>query len=272
MTINNCFRDSGMSVYECGTEYFREGRRANAEFRLAIEHEMSVYVNDTLAMRLVCSPELLPELVLGRLFTDGFIKSAGDVDYLYICPQGTRASVTLPHAASVVPAVAKTPTCCTGNQVFGSAGETAPPEPVQPMAWREEWVYDLAQRFEEGMPTYAETRGTHSCFLAGRGRLLYSCEDIGRHNALDKLIGCALRDGVDLTQTMVYSSGRIPTDMAEKVIRAGIPVLISKTVPTDRAVQLARSCRLTLICTAQTRHMVVYSDGMALLDSKQASA
>ena len=271
MTINNCFREGGMSVYESGTEYFREGRRVNAEFRLAMEHELSVYVNDVLAMRLVCSPELLPELVLGRLLTEGLIKSAEDVEYLYICPQGTRAMVTLPHAPAPESAVAKTPTCCTGNQVFSSAAEAAP-APVKPIPWREEWVYALAQRFEEGMPTYAETRGTHSCFLASRGRLLYSCEDIGRHNALDKLIGCALRDGVDLTQTMVYSSGRIPTDMAEKVIRAGIPVLISKTVPTDRAAELARRCRLTLICTAQSRHMVVYSDGMALCGERQASA
>ena len=271
MTVNNCFRDGGMSVYESGAEYFREGRRANAEFRLAREHEMDVYVNDVLTLRLVCSPELLPELVLGRLFTEGIIKDVGEVDHLYICPQGTRAMVTLPHAGAPAPAVGKTPTCCTGNKVFCQAGESGL-TPVKPIPWREEWVYALAQRFEEGMPAYAETRGTHSCFLAERGRILYSCEDIGRHNTVDKLVGRALCDGVDLTQTMVYSSGRIPTDMAEKVIRAGIPVLISKTVPTDRAAELARRCRLTLICTAQSEHMVVYSNGMTGYESKQASA
>ena len=59
-------------------------------------------------------------------------------------------------------------------------------------------------------------------------RDLFSCEDIGRHNALDKVIGYALRHQIDLTECMVYSSGRIPTDMAMKAIYAGIPVLSSK--------------------------------------------
>ena len=91
------------------------------------------------------------------------------------------------------------------------------------------------------------------------GKILYLCEDIGRHNALDKVLGRALIDGVDLTQCVLFSSGRIPDDMMEKVIRARVPLLASNAVPTDRAVELARRYHVTLICTARPDGMDIFS-------------
>ena len=82
---------------------------------------------------------------------------------------------------------------------------------------------------------------------------------IGRHNALDKVIGYALRHQIDLKECMVYSSGRIPTDMAMKAIYAGIPVLSSKASPTTEAIELAKTYRLTLICAARRDRMKVFS-------------
>jgi len=76
-------------------------------------------------------------------------------------------------------------------------------------------------------------------------------EDIGRHNAFDKVVGWALLNGVDLAKCMLYTSGRVPSDMASKAIRAGIPILVSKSVATDQGVALARAYGLTLICEAK---------------------
>ena len=92
------------------------------------------------------------------------------------------------------------------------------------------------------------------------GEILYCCEDIGRHNALDKAVGRALIDGVDLRQCVLFSSGRIPADMMEKAIRAGVPLLASNAVPTDRAVALARAYRVVLICTARSDSMNIFAD------------
>ena len=109
------------------------------------------------------------------------------------------------------------------------------------------------------MPLHAATWATHSCFLARNGEILFSCEDIGRHNAMDKAIGYALRNGIPLSECMVYSSGRIPTDMAKKAIRAAIPVLISKAAPTRQAIALAHTYGLTLICAARRDSMRQYT-------------
>lgn len=117
----------------------------------------------------------------------------------------------------------------------------------------------MADTFADGMPLHGVTFATHSCLLARRDEILFSCEDIGRHNALDKVIGYALRHQIDLTECMVYSSGRIPTDMAMKAIYAGIPVLSSKASPTTEAIELAKAYRLTLVCAARRDRMKVFS-------------
>jgi FdhD protein len=142
------------------------------------------------------------------------------------------------------------------NSLFASGRE---PQPIQPISWKEEWIFSLAKAFEGGTPIHTATGGAHSCYLALEGKLLYCCEDLGRHNALDKVIGLAMRDGVDLHHVVLYTSGRVPTDMAMKAIRAGIPILVSKTTPTNLAVELAEQYGLTLICSAKSNRFVTYT-------------
>ena len=117
----------------------------------------------------------------------------------------------------------------------------------------------MADAFADGSPLHGITFATHSCNLAQKDNILISCEDIGRHNALDKVIGYALRHNIDLHQCMVYSSGRIPTDMTLKVIHAGIPILSSKASPTSEAIDLAKKYHLTLICAARRDRMKVFT-------------
>ena len=197
------------------------------------EHKASVTINGSYAMELTCLPQYLPELVLGQLLTQGYIQTSDDVQTLCIDRDG-QVSVTLQ----------KNP---------------APLCPVTPIPWKTEWVFALADRFAAGMPIHGTTFATHSCFLAQGETLLFACEDIGRHNALDKAIGYALRNGIDLTQCLLYSSGRMPSDMVPKAILAGIPVLVSKGSPTAGAVALAQAHGLTLICAARQDRMKQFS-------------
>lgn len=183
---------------------------------------------------------------------------------IHICEHGTRAAVslndTLPKNNTSDDFVELTPTSCTSNHVLNDDFRTCKTlSPVTPATWKASWIFSLADRFAKGMPLHKETWCTHSCFLAMEDQLLFQCEDIGRHNALDKAIGYALLHGINLTRCIVYSSGRIPTDMAEKAIRAGISILSSKASPTQEAVELAGRYHLTLVCNARRDSMRVYA-------------
>lgn len=265
MYINETCRDLPLLVQTSHLYMGRDGAERTETEDLLREHSMEVYVNDRLTMRLVCVPQYLSELVLGRLLTEGIIRTAADVEQIYICEAGLRARVLLrpglasPSAKSA-PCVEDTPTCCTDNRIlhrdFSQYQKLAP---VKPIPWEASWIFSMADRFAKGMPLHEKTWATHSCLLACQGELLFSCEDIGRHNALDKAIGYALKNGVDPGHCILYSSGRIPVDMASKAIRAGIPVLASKAAPTAEAVELAKSCHLTLICAARRDRMKRYT-------------
>ncbi|MGN8799619.1 formate dehydrogenase accessory sulfurtransferase FdhD [Candidatus Merdisoma sp. HCP28S3_D10] len=266
MYINELYDKLPLLSAETYTYIDRDGDCHTESEPVLTEHVLDVYLNDRLTMKLVCIPQYLTELVLGRLLTEGILEDASDVEQIYICEHGRRARVVLCEkeggnaSTSAEPFTELTPSCCTGNHILNDYFLTGKPvKPVTPISWKAEQVFDLADRFHAGMPLHGQTWATHSCFLAKDGQLLFQCEDIGRHNALDKAIGYALRHGIPLSRCMVYSSGRIPTDMAMKAIRAGIPILASKASPTAEAIALAKEYGLTLVCAARRDRMKLFA-------------
>lgn len=245
----------------------RDGQLISKQEQILKEHLIDVYLNDHLTMKLVCLPQYLTELILGRLLTERIIDSISDIKQIYICEYGKRAKVYLNRTSKTLPQntennlfIEITPTCCTGNHILNDyfvSGQT--PKTVPSINWKPDWIFQMADAFADGMPLHSTTFATHSCLLARNGQILFSCEDIGRHNALDKVIGYALRNQINLRECIVYSSGRIPTDMAMKAIYAQIPILASKASPTVEAIELAKEYHLTLICAARRDRMKVFS-------------
>lgn len=243
--------------------YTPDGGVHTAGDPLQEESLLDITVNDIPTMRLGCSANHLVELTVGRLFTEGLISSVEDIDYLSVCEHSMRADVYLHDrqadcSRAFVPTV---PTCCTNNKTLNdwfSTGEEL--QPVQPVPWDLEWVFRVAREFARDKTAHAVTKGAHSAYLALPEETLCMREDIGRHNAFDKAIGWALLEGVDLRQCLLFTSGRVPTDMVTKAVRARIPLLVSKTVATDKTVELARKFNLTLICTATPESIDVLND------------
>lgn len=227
------------------------------------EHSLDVYVNEELTMRVVCTPTHLFDLVVGRLFTEGLVPGIEEIESIDLLASGTRANVYLRNRQADLSRahVDVVPTCCTGNQVFNSyfVGDSTLRK-IDPIEWDPEWVFSLARTFADDSPLHRKTFGAHSCYLSLEGELICCREDLGRHNALDKVVGHALREGISLERCVLYSSGRVPVDMVQKAIRARIPVLASKAVPTDMTIRLAQEFGLSLICSARPDSMRVLSD------------
>lgn len=120
-------------------------------------------------------------------------------------------------------------------------------EGINPIAWTGEQVSRLAKVFleYEGIHTY--TSAAHMAILAKGDDILCVMEDISRHSAIDKAIGYGILHDTDLTQCMIYSSGRVQADTVHKLVNAGVPILISKSVPTLQAIELAKDKGITII-------------------------
>ena len=217
------------------------------ERTLAAEHAAAILVNEQPAFRVVCTPELLPQLALGRLLTEGWITSADEVERVAVCAQGLKISVQLRHPlAAAEQAGQEVPSCCTDNLTLASPVQLPPLAPVPQREIPAAWVDALADAMGQGLSLYRATHAVHSCLLLRAGKILYRCEDLGRHNALDKAVGCALTEGVPLAECVLFTSGRVPVDMVRKAIRAGVPALVSKSMPTVQSLELAEEYGLKL--------------------------
>ncbi len=211
---------------------YRDGKKGVEEIAVIFEHVLDVVINGQRIYRIVCTKSDLKELVTGRLVTDGLIKKKDDIRDLFLCKSGNEVSVISDPEITPYPNVTdrlrKLPMC----------------------EWKPEWVFALADEFGRGSKIHDMTGASHVSVLAREGKTLCVCEDIGRHNAVDKAVGYAILNDIPLSECMIFTSGRVPVDMVEKIIAAGIPVLVSKSSATEQSVKLAEEYGLTLICKA----------------------
>ena len=115
--------------------------------------------------------------------------------------------------------------------------------------------------FENPGSLFVETGCAHSCALVFEGKVVCCIEDIGRHNALDKVIGYALKNQISLKNSYIFTSGRISKDYLQKVIAAGIPMAVSRAAVTANAVALARQEHVTMLGFIRKDSGNLYTEG-----------
>lgn len=235
--------------------YSNDGSVSRTESQIIHEHIINLYINDNLYARTTCTADNLAELVVGKLICERMIENYEDIDCIDVSNDGGRANIYLNNDITMSAGIMLEPTCCTSNRVYFDSGVrdylkfddelSSRCHKIEP-----ETVFKIIDAFQKGSHIHRNTNGTHSAYLAYKNDVVFSCEDIGRHNAIDKVIGYAAINKLDFSKCIIFTSGRVPMDMVQKVIFARIPILISKSVVTDEALNLAKDCGLTLICKA----------------------
>jgi FdhD protein len=145
---------------------------------------------------------------------------------------------------------------CAQGTVFGDLMEALENVSLPATELRTSWLYKLAHEINTTPSLYLEAGAIHGCVLAHEDRPLVYMEDVGRHNAVDKIAGWMFKHGVPAHDKIFYTTGRLTSEMVIKTVRMGIPILISRSGFTAWGVELARKANLTLIGRARGKRFV----------------
>jgi FdhD protein len=145
---------------------------------------------------------------------------------------------------------------CAQGTVFGDLMEALETISLPKAELRTSWLYALTNKINTTPSLYLEAGAIHGCVLAQEDRALVYMEDVGRHNAVDKIAGWMFKEKVSAADKIFYTTGRLTSEMVIKTVRMGIPILISRSGFTAWGVELARKANLTLIGRARGKRFV----------------
>jgi FdhD protein len=250
---------------------------------LAAEEPLGIRIGGhavTLTMR---TPGDDIDLAAGFLVSEGVVRSASDIRQIRICSAdncghgdhdaaGNIADVSLGPDVAVPPGLRRSFLSTSACGVCGKASIqeltvmpnfdlSADHARITPAL-----LAGLPDKLRDAQRVFASTGGLHAAGLfSGDGELLAVREDVGRHNAVDKVVGWALRDGrLPLAGCILLVSGRASFELVQKAVMAGIPVLAAVSAPSSLAADLAEQAGLTLVGFLRGRSMNVYSGGQRI--------
>lgn len=235
---------------------FSGGRFQPMDIPVVQERPLALYVNGQELVTLLCTPSKLEALVVGFLAFEGIIRGLEDLQGLTVLEEG-YADVRL--TAEFVPPRRRVYTSgCGGGITFalethGSAAleDNSSVDPAS--------LFPLLRELYLEAHSYRESRGIHAAALAEGEKLLIVTEDVGRHNAIDKVCGEAMLRGISTVGKVLLATGRISSEMLRKGAHMGTPIVVSRTSATTLSIELAKRLGLTLIGYVRGDSFTVYS-------------
>ena len=227
------------------------------------EIRFSIFVEDRELVTLMCSPWQLRPLVVGFLYLEGLIDSIDDVEMLRVCLEDRLAEVRLAHGFPDVPPRKILTSGCTGGISFGKYLDQIDQFRVEDDGTRvpPAHMYELLRALYDKSNLYRISGGVHTSIFAesdARSPRLVA-EDIGRHNTLDKLQGMAMLEGIATRGGIILASGRISSEMLFKAAIMGVPIVGSRTSPTNLALAVAERLNITVCGYLRQGSMNVYT-------------
>ena len=226
------------------------------------EQPLSVFINGEKFLTLLCSPMQLEALVVGYLWMEKVIADLAEVARVEISAVDGRAEVTLTHAVTL-PTERILTSGCGGGITFRIDHRLFPRLQSRLRVQAADLGARMKDLFDAGVH-YQRSRGIHGAALADSERLLVVAEDVGRHNAVDKVKGEALLRGIPTEERLLISTGRISSEMLLKAARMGVPVVASRTSPTEMAVALAEQLGVTVCGYVRSDGLNVYAGDAVL--------
>lgn len=241
------------------TEMTAEGF-TKIEKALPEEVPFTIEVNGNEIATLLASPSYLDDMAKGFLFTSGMIVEVSEIKSLYIDPERFRAAIEVEQDLSDFVFKRIYTSGCGKGVIFHNPidvmGKTSVPDGFEIPSGT---LSSLMKQFLSRQTEYTEAGGIHGAALASLDGIYVTREDIGRHNAIDKVIGASLGAEIDMSKAVMLSTGRVSSEIFSKVLRARIPIVAAIGAPTNQAVKLARVSNITLVARLRGSRGQIFS-------------
>lgn len=252
-----------------------DGRCRESVEKVVQEKAVTIQVNGEELATVVCSPWHLKFMVVGFLCSEGILRQLDDLKKITVDEEMGVAYVEIPGYESSLAGKMFlkryiSPCCGRSRAPFYFSSDallckTVESELKVPSAM----ISRLAGELEERSRLYQQTHGVHNAALAENGEIIIFHEDIGRHNTLDKILGQCFLEGIPLVDKIIVFSGRVSSEILLKTAKMNIPLLISRSVPTDLTLDLARDLGITVIGFARGKSFKVYTHPERIIEASQ---
>ncbi|MFX1468793.1 MAG: formate dehydrogenase accessory sulfurtransferase FdhD [Promethearchaeota archaeon] len=253
----------------------KKENKENIEDIILYESPIDLYVNSEQLVNIICLPKDLKELAIGFLFSIGIINSIIDIKEIVINELEHSISVNLKdniefntEQLEINPVSRVVDTTCGisspwRNTIKRSLEKINIKESLKTKSdikIKSNMIFSALKKMQTSTPLYRETGGCHGAAIFDiNGYLLSVKEDIGRHNAIDKVIGDLLLKGHNFENIFLTSTGRLTGDSVLKAIRAKIPIVVSISAAVESGIRLAFAYGITLIGFARGSRMNIYT-------------
>ena len=246
-----------------------DGSKAAAD-SVITEARVELDVNDgQLRLAMLCLPRDLEALAVGFLVGEGAVQRPEDLHEVKFLPDERKILATGDFDADVLENIRLRwawGTSCGGG---GTSRDMDAPArgsvgPGRILTHRR--LQDLSRQFSKQAHMWRLTGGVHACALCGADGVLVFAEDVGRHNAFDKVMGRAFLDGIDVADKLVLTTGRLSAEIVSKAVAARVPMLVSRAAATSLAIELAKRFGVTLVGFLRGRRLNVYTGYQRVVD------
>jgi FdhD protein len=230
---------------------------------VAKEFPLIIMLNSQELVTLLCSPANLKYLAVGFLFSEGFLKSKDEIKKIIV--DDRRGVVWVETEKGEEPAGDVlferfiTSGCGRGTSFYNAADAQGQVKVESQIKISTLEVLALVSEFQHRSQIYRATGGVHSAALCDNDDILVFSEDIGRHNAIDKIFGECILNDIATDDRIIITSGRISSEILLKVAKRNIPIIVSKSAPTNLGVRLANDLGVTLVGFVRGKRMNVYT-------------
>ena len=240
---------------------------APVEIRVPVERALTLYLNAQEIVTMMTINDYPEYLALGYLLNQNMLKPTDVVTEVEYDDDLQVVVVRTEHGTNFEQKLKKktlTSGCAQGT-AFGDLMESIEDIDLPQTPLRTSWIYQMTHEINTKPSLYLTAGAIHGCVLCQEGTPICYMEDVGRHNAVDKIAGWMFRHGVPAADKIFYTTGRLTSEMVIKTVRMGIPILISRSGFTSWGVDLARQAGLVLIGRAKGKRFIALAGAERLI-------